>query len=32
LAFRQEGKNAQAKHEFEKAYEIEPELKTLPLP
>jgi hypothetical protein len=32
LAFRQEGKNDEAQHAFDKAFAIEPELKNLPLP
>jgi Tfp pilus assembly protein PilF len=32
LAFRQQGKKAEAQHEFERAYEIEPQLRNQPLP
>ena len=32
LAFRQQGKKDQAQQEFERAYQLAPELKSFPLP
>jgi Tfp pilus assembly protein PilF len=32
LAFRQEGKSTEAQQEFERSFQIEPELRNLPLP